>query len=561
MRRGLTIGWRGVANSVQKPGNLRRRARFAAAGLLAAFFAVPVPAVDARERDTILKPQTGDRGPLLIVVSLRKQKLRVFDIGGEIASTRVSSGMPGFATPTGVFSVLEKKPQHFSNIYAGAPMPFMQRLTWSGIALHSGVVPGYRASHGCIRLPHTFARNLFALTRPGVRVIVAQDEAQPAPFSHPALLRPLPEYAPVEIAKAPAPDTRLAANETASEAGSTSEFPTFFGLTPALAAAAADWRSTPDRPRTRAEAQRKAAEKIAAADSDLKKAVASRGAATDGTKAAVRTAELLTARLTAERRKFDPDRRAVRAAEARLADALDAFQSHMRAPVALASTSAEDREGDLEDAILEASAALDKANAGGARGELELAALAAESAAANRARTVALTAMRQAETNIKKAELTLEEATKDAARRMKPVSVLISLKAGRVYVRQGFEAVLEAPIELDGPPRKIGTYVLTAMRFDPRNPDALDWRMVTAQPPAFFERDDRRGRRDGYREPPQQSSAGAILAAALDSITIPEDVLAQISERVRPGASIIVTDRDLKDSENGSNTEFVLLTR
>ena len=90
----------------------------------------------------------------LIVVSIPKQRISVYGAGGFTAQSAVSTGTAGFPTPTGVFSVIQKNRYHRSNIYSGAPMPFMQRITWSGVAMHAGVLPGYPASHGCIRLTH-----------------------------------------------------------------------------------------------------------------------------------------------------------------------------------------------------------------------------------------------------------------------------------------------------------------------------------------------------------------------------------------------------------------------
>ena len=106
--------------------------------------------------------------PVLMLVSLRQQTMRVYSGDTLVARSNVSTGMPGHRTPTGVFSVLEKKRRHHSNIYSRAPMPFMQRLTWSGIALHeSHSVPEYPASHGCVRLPGKFAKQLFGYTVSG----------------------------------------------------------------------------------------------------------------------------------------------------------------------------------------------------------------------------------------------------------------------------------------------------------------------------------------------------------------------------------------------------------
>jgi hypothetical protein len=131
-------------------------------------------------------------GPLQIMVSKDLQELKIYDGGVVIATSRVSTGKAGHSTPTGIFSILEKKRSHFSNLYDSAPMPFMQRLTWSGIALHaSNSVPSYPASHGCIRLPNDFARTLFGTTRRGGHVLVTDGEIAPQRIVHAALFKPV----------------------------------------------------------------------------------------------------------------------------------------------------------------------------------------------------------------------------------------------------------------------------------------------------------------------------------------------------------------------------------
>jgi lipoprotein-anchoring transpeptidase ErfK/SrfK len=124
------------------------------------------------------------KGPLTIVVSVGEQRVRVFDSTSLIAEAPVSSGMRGYPTPMGVFTVIQKDRYHHSNLYNGAPMPYMQRLTWSGTAMHTGVLPGYAASHGCIRLPNSFASRLWTMTKLGTRVIVARHGLQPAAITH-----------------------------------------------------------------------------------------------------------------------------------------------------------------------------------------------------------------------------------------------------------------------------------------------------------------------------------------------------------------------------------------
>ncbi len=131
-------------------------------------------------------------GPLLMLVSLNKQRMYVYDSKGLLTQTRVSSGMKGFDTPVGIYSILQKNADHKSNIYELAPMPHMQRLTMTGIALHGGVVPGYPASHGCVRLPFEFAKKFFGMTELNQRVVISPDVQAPVRFEHPMLFTALP---------------------------------------------------------------------------------------------------------------------------------------------------------------------------------------------------------------------------------------------------------------------------------------------------------------------------------------------------------------------------------
>ena len=161
----------------------------------------------AIEKETAAKPQ----GPLVIAVSIGRQQVKIYDANGLFAEAPVSTGMPGHSTPTGVFSVIQKHRLHHSNIYSGAPMPYMQRITWSGVAMHAGVLPGYPASHGCIRMPTGFAVKMWNWTKMGARVIVTPGEiSTPVSFSHPLL--PSLKVAPQPlIAEAPHDDAPLAA--------------------------------------------------------------------------------------------------------------------------------------------------------------------------------------------------------------------------------------------------------------------------------------------------------------------------------------------------------------
>src|SRR5215475_5925131 len=124
-------------------------------------------------------------GPLFAVVSLADQHVSFYDANGLFSRGQVATGVPGHPTPTGVFTILEKERWHRSNIYSGAPMPFMQRVTWTGVALHAGVVPGgVPASHGCIRMQAAFARQMFSLTKEGQRVIISPQDIGPVDIAH-----------------------------------------------------------------------------------------------------------------------------------------------------------------------------------------------------------------------------------------------------------------------------------------------------------------------------------------------------------------------------------------
>ena len=140
-------------------------------------------------------------GPLFAVVSLAEQHVTFYDANGLYARGLVSTGVPGHPTPTGIFTILEKERWHRSNIYSGAPMPFMQRLAWTGVAMHEGAVhPGQTASHGCIRMQAEFARELFAVTNTGQRVIISPQEITPADIVHAHLPAPKLQTPPAEAA-------------------------------------------------------------------------------------------------------------------------------------------------------------------------------------------------------------------------------------------------------------------------------------------------------------------------------------------------------------------------
>ena len=174
----------------------------------------PSAKTEAAAKETNAKPQ----GPLIIAVSIEQQKVRVYDANGLFAESPVSTGMKGHSTPMGVFSIIQKHKMHRSNIYSGAPMPYMQRITWSGVAMHAGVLPGYPASHGCIRMPTAFAMKMWNWTRMGARVIITPGQITPASFSHPLLVAQKVVPQPL-IANDPATDAPAVKSDKGADAG------------------------------------------------------------------------------------------------------------------------------------------------------------------------------------------------------------------------------------------------------------------------------------------------------------------------------------------------------
>src|ERR1700704_3188543 len=166
---------------------------------LAAMAALTALTADAAARQARPGPPPGatprrEAGePIMAIVSIKSQQVTFYDADGWILRAPVSTGTTGRETPAGVFAVVEKDKDHRSTLYDDAEMPNMQRITWNGIALHGGPLPGYAASHGCVRMPYGFAEKLFDKTWIGMRVIISPNDVAPVEFSHSALFMPKAE--------------------------------------------------------------------------------------------------------------------------------------------------------------------------------------------------------------------------------------------------------------------------------------------------------------------------------------------------------------------------------
>jgi lipoprotein-anchoring transpeptidase ErfK/SrfK len=500
-----------------------------------------LPRTDAVAKDA-RKPQ----GPLIIAISIEKQVLKVYDANGYFAETPISTGMRGHSTPMGVFSVIQKHKYHQSNIYSGAPMPYMQRITWSGVAMHAGVLPGYPASHGCIRMPMNFAVKMWGWTRMGARVVITPGEMTPESFSHPLLATqktaPIaslellknievavttksdkaaiagPAVAPAyseaslelkstvghDLAK-PAPSTHTA---DASSATSQPQSPLTIIDAPVVRSPALKIDDDASRARDKAgDAAVEAESPVAGARPAETDASASieKSASADGQKAAENAA---------------PDAAKIETAE--IADVkADALKSD--------AVKAIDKPGDpvVPDANKDQAPPSDPDKAAASKSEPAIAA---------------------------------------APKRSGQIAVFVSRKDGKLYVRQNFAPLFDVPVTIAPDDRPLGTHVFTA-QTDKDDANLLHWSAISmpvaARNAARQDEDERAVRR--------RKTTGAIevkpvpvpdsATEALDRLTIPADAMARIAESLSTGGSIIVSDQGINAGETGEGTDFIIPLR
>jgi lipoprotein-anchoring transpeptidase ErfK/SrfK len=257
--------------AIRRWGSLAIVTLAATAALTALTVAPPADAAASRASPAHPTAATAPRdagAPIMAIVSIKSQQVTIYDADGWILRAPVSTGIKGRETPAGVFSVVEKDKDHHSNLYDDAWMPNMERITWSGIALHGGPLPGYAASHGCIRMPYDFAENLFGRTQVGMRVIIAPNDAEPVDFSDPKLFVPNADA----LAAAPARAETLA-REAADAAKAADEAKTAAAVAAREAAALPAAVRKLEFLKTRADAELAFAEKVlAAAKTDQDKA-------------------------------------------------------------------------------------------------------------------------------------------------------------------------------------------------------------------------------------------------------------------------------------------------
>jgi lipoprotein-anchoring transpeptidase ErfK/SrfK len=505
----------------------------------------PAAKAAAAEKETGAKPQ----GPLIISVSIQNQKVRIYDANGLFAESPVSTGMAGHPTPMGVFSIIQKHKFHHSNIYSGAPMPYMQRITWSGVAMHAGVLPGYPASHGCIRMPMAFAVKMWNWTRMGARVIVTPGEMTPASFSHPLLVtqKVVPQPVAAEEPKVEAPlGTK---GDKGADAGPAAK----------PADANLDQRSTVGHAEANSRTPTQTADASGpapAANTSVTMSDASPAASGEASKAD--SAPVAGSEKTVETAGSD-----ARPTEAKSAETKSAGETKPADAETTAAT--QPGEAHKNDGVKTATPKTET-KAVTAKGE-----------------TPKLDAAKPAEKPaepVKAADLPASpaEVTKDTARlpgvvkpelpkRTGQISVFISRKDSKLYVRQEFKPLFDAPVAIaqsDGP---LGTHVFTA-EADKNNANLLRWSVVslpmTARTAARLQDEERPSRRRRIAAAPAEVKPLPMPnspAQALDRITIPQDAMARINEALTSGGSIIVSDQGINQGETGDGTDFIVALR
>jgi lipoprotein-anchoring transpeptidase ErfK/SrfK len=470
---------------------------------------------EAAIKATSAKPQ----GPLIIAVSIDQQKLRVYDANGLFAESLISTGMKGHSTPMGVFSVIQKHKMHRSNIYSGAPMPYMQRITWSGIAMHAGVLPGYPASHGCIRMPTAFAIKMWNWTRMGARVIITPGEITPASFSHPLLVAqkvvPQPLMADDPKLDAPAIKSDKGADAGAATSPENSKL--------ANLQASLDLRST------------------------VGHASSLRGQThTADARSAMPAANGLVTTSDATPSPGEPAKTEMSASESVKVEAKSAEAKVEAKPDEVKTEAATAEIGKAEPAGIEAPKVEDT------------------KAIDTPAEPVKPLADAPAP-DVKKDTARLPGAAKpEPPRRPGQIAAFVSRKDSRLYVRENFKPQFDVPVTIVPGDRPLGTHVFT-VETDKNDPNLLRWSVVSlpvmARNVARIDDDGRSARRRSAAEVKPLPVPNSP-AEALDRITIPQDAISRIAAMLTTGGSIVVSDHGIhQGGETGEGTDFIVPLR
>lgn len=604
--------------------------------------------------------------PLFLIASIADQHVSIYNHHGLVVRSAISTGIPGHPTPKGIFSIIGRERFHRSNIYSSAPMPFMQRITWSGIAMHLGVVPGHPASHGCIRLPAAFAAKLWGMTRIGERVVISPHDLAPVAFDHALLpqpkMRTSADSDKGELGAAPGQSQPVAANQTsvapqrqeakteANAGGEAAAKPTPAAEPPQQSAAAeapaakpqpeaeqpkveaaapadsakaepaavprqeppvdadaaSDHPQRAEQPKTEAGADKAEPSAVASASGAADKAETSAGApasavaeqpainpqqyaqrlkakaaaeAAAGAKAVkaltieVGTKQKEAVRATAELNAAEAAQasaqtRANAAAAAYDAATALAASQHEAAETAERGASAGDaparaKADSLTRAYGKALLAQDAALLAKTNADSVLAEAMARLEQARTASAAMDSAFADADRRLNEARTAASAAViaqKDAERRTAPISMLISKKEGRIYVRQGLAPLFDAPIDIRDPKTPLGShlYVATAASDDGKS---LKWHVVSM--PVRIGDEPSAGRKTASNESGMSWSLRTTTSPteALERVDIPKDVRDRIADRLWTGASLIISDQPVSSETGAVGTDLTIKLR
>ena len=517
------------------------------------------------EKETGAKPQ----GPLIIAVSIEKQKVRIYDANGFFAESPVSTGMPGHSTPMGVFSIIQKHKFHHSNIYSGAPMPYMQRITWSGVAMHAGVLPGYPASHGCIRMPMAFAMKMWNWTKMGARVVVTPGEMTPANFSHPLLVTQKAAPAAAQESKIEAPFG------TKSDKGADAATTTMPVASSVTSETRLELRSTVGHTDIPASLR----EQTHTADASDAMPAASSATMSDAT--STRAPEPKPETTKSDEAKSEMDLAPAKPAEVTTGEAKPAeaekttSEAVTPAPTDIATAKENANEADKPEMsaseAVKAEAKTTESASETKADEVKPETTKVEAPKADAPKTpepVKAADAPAAEPDAKKDPARLPGIAKpELPKRTGQIAVFISRKDSKLYVRQEFKPLFDAPITIAPSDRPLGTHVFTA-ETDKTDTSLLRWSVVTlpvtARNAARHDGDDRPSRRRRMAGAPVEAKplpTPDSPTEALDRITIPADVMARVNDALTSGASIIVSDQGINQGETGEGTDFIVSLR
>jgi len=495
----------------------------------------------SKENDIKQAPVVKNNLPLFAVVSVADQHISIYDHNGLVARSMVSTGIADHPTPKGIFTILGRERFHQSNIYSGAPMPFMQRITWSGIAMHTGVVPGHPASHGCIRLPAEFASKLWGMTRVGERVVISPREVTPHEFNEPFIITP-------KMQTISEPMKSDASNSVNSE-----KIPQEKTLNPYQYAEQMKVR---------------AVNEVLAANKDLKEAIVQQHL--KGNDVALLTADLkkaqtevaaIQSKLSGYSKIYDEavERAKIKSQEAEqakinLKDQLSGALSQKKIDLIVRAS---------EKAIAFKEAALtDKT-------KNEEALSAAKMKLDNFTKLISARSLDLSEADRRLSELinitnAAKEREKLARQRMAPLSVMISRRDQKIYVRQGLVPVFDGPVTIRdmGAPLGEHLYIATAATEDGKS---LKWSALSLPPSDKHEVDEvikvKLDSRSQINHQPFDSNLASNASEALGRIEISQDVRDRLGERLWVGGSMIISDQSPSSETGNDGTDLTVKIR